>query len=102
ERQVEAATAASPVVASQSLEGVVITGNSNALLRSDRRLAMLNASLPLDANGRAEQRADWRQLAALFPQKPDAAVGEPRRMMERSLAPPAGSDADGDLAFGSQ
>ena len=102
EFQVDAVTAAAPVVVGQPLRGVVVTGNSNPLLRSDQRLAMLNASLPLDAKSSATAPTDLQRLAMLFPQEPNAAVGEARRMMERSHTPPAGSDPDGELGIGTR
>jgi len=100
ELQVAAATVVAPVAANQSLKGIVVTGYSNPLLRSDQQLAMLNASLPLDAQNGAAQPTDLQRVAALFPVSPNAATGESRRMMERSYAPPAGSDPDGDVALG--
>ena len=100
ETQVAAAAAAAPV--NHSLAGVVITGNSNAFLRSDQRLALLNASLPLDAKDGTAQQSELRRVAALFPRNPNAADGEARRMMERSQALPSGSDPNGDLGLGQQ
>jgi uncharacterized membrane protein len=75
------------IAPSQSLEGVVVTPGNNPLLRSDQHLAMLSASLPLDAQSGAAQPTDLQRVAALFPGSPDAATGEARRMMERSRAP---------------
>ena len=100
ELQVAAATAAGPVAVSQSLGGVVITGHSNPLLRSDQRVAMLQASLPLGAKSTAAEPTDLQRLVALFPQKPEASVGEARRMMERGQAAPSGPDPDGHIAVG--
>ena len=100
ELQVAAATVVAPVAANQSLKGIVVTGYINPLLRSDQRLAMLNASLPLDGKNGAAQPTELQQVAALFPQSPNAAAGESRRMMERSYAPPVAQDPDGDVALG--
>jgi hypothetical protein len=85
EQQVDRAVA--PTTEGQSLEAVVVTANGNPLLRSDQRLAMLNASLPLDASSGAAQPTSFERVAALFPESPDAATGEARRMMDRSRAP---------------
>jgi hypothetical protein len=96
DRQVDAAAAAQQA-ASQPLQGIVVTGSSNPLLRADQRLALLGASLPLDARNGIEQPAGWQRVALLFPQDPDAAEGEARRMMARNLAPPASQDPDGSV-----
>lgn len=100
--QVDAATATGPAAVSQPLKGVVVTGNSNPLRRSDQRLAMLNASLPLDADNSAAEPTGLQRVAALFPESPDAATGEARRMMERNYTAPGGSDHDEDLASGTR
>ncbi len=86
ELQVDAASAA-PVAVSQSLEGIVVTGNNNPLFRSDQRLALLDASLPLDAKNGAAQAGDLQRVVALFPESPDAATGEARRVLERTRMP---------------
>jgi hypothetical protein len=96
--RIDAADAADPV--SQPLSGIVVTGNGNPFLRSDQRLAMLNASLPLGADNGAVQSSYLERVAALFPHSPEAAGGEARRMMERGHTLPAGSDPDGDIALG--
>jgi len=79
--------ASAPLTVSRSLEGVVVTAHGNPFLGSDQRLAMLNASLPLDTGSSAAGPTDLQRLAALFPRNPDAAIGEARRMMERTAAP---------------
>lgn len=84
--QVDAASAA-PAGVSQSLQGVVVTGYNNPLLRSDQRLALLDASLPLDTRSNAAQPDDLQRVVALFPESPDAATGEARRVMERTRMP---------------
>lgn len=96
--QVDAA--ARPVAEGPSLAGVVVTGSGDAFLRSDQRLALLSASLPLDAKDSAAQQSGLRRVAGLFPRSPDAAAGEARRMMERGHTLPSGPDADGDVALG--
>jgi hypothetical protein len=95
EQQVDAAMAVS-----QPLAGVIVTGHSNPLLRSDQRLAMLKASLPLGATSTAVQPTDLQRVVGVFPRQPDAAIGEARRMMERGQTPPTGSDPDGNIAVG--
>jgi hypothetical protein len=100
ETQVEAAAAAAP--AGRSLQGVVVNGNGNAFLRSDQRLALLNASLPLDDGNSTVERSDLQRVVALFPRSANASAGEARRMMERGHTLPSGPDADGDLALGAQ
>jgi hypothetical protein len=99
EAQVDVATT-NPAVSHQSLQGVVVNGGGNALLRSDERVALLSASLPLDTGSSVTQTTDLQRVAALFPRNPNTATGEARRMMDRSFAPPAGTDADGDLPLG--
>ena len=101
DRQVDAAAAAGRP-ASRSFAGIVINGRTNPLRRSDRRVAILSAALPLDTGPGAAQRGDGQPLTpwlalTLDPQK---ATGETRRMMERSLAPPAGPDPDAGSAAG--
>ena len=97
--KVNAATAAS---SSQFLRGVVVTGSSDPLLRSDQRIALLSASLPLDAGSRAAQPATYERVVALFPQSPNRATGEARRRMESGQTPPLGSDPDGDISLGAR
>lgn len=102
DRQVDAATAAMPAVSGRSFNGIVITGQINPLRRSDRRLSILIASLPLTIGSEPAGTGAWQQLEARFgfPAEPNAAEGEPRRMMERTLAPPAGPDPDAGAAAG--
>lgn len=88
ESQVDAATA-TPV--SQSLQGVVVTGSSNPLLRADQRIALLNASLPLDTGNNAAQPNTYQRVAALFPESPETATGEAQRVFERTRAPVSGT-----------
>lgn len=96
ERQVNAAS-----VVSQPLNSIVITGSGNPLLRSDQRIAALSASLPLDASASAGATS-LERVVALFPQDPNAATGEARRMMERGHTPPSGSDPDGRFGVGTR
>lgn len=86
--QVDAAAAA-PV--SQSLQGVVITGRNNPLLRADQRIALLSASLPLDTGSSVGQPAAFQRVVALFPQSPEDASGEAQRVFERTRAPVSGT-----------
>lgn len=102
EVQVNAAAGNAPIVAGQSLAGVVVTGYSNPLLGSDQRVAMLKASLPLGANNAAVEPTGFQRLVAVFPRNPNAAEGVARRMMERSHTPPSGSDPDGGFAVGTR
>ena len=102
EVQVNAAAGSAPVVAGQSLAGVVVTGYSNPLLGSDQRVAMLKASLPLGAGSSAVESTGLQRLVAVFPRSPNVAEGEARRMMERGHTPPSGSDPDGNFAVGTR
>ncbi len=102
DRQVDAATAAAPAVSGRSFDAIVITGQINPLRRSDRRLSILMASLPLTIGSEPARTGAWQRLEARlgFPAEPNAAEGEPRRMMERTLAPPTGPDPDAGAAAG--
>ncbi|MDB5974551.1 MAG: hypothetical protein JWR07_1311 [Nevskia sp.] len=102
ESQVNAAAGNAPVVAGQSVAGVVVTGYSDPLLRSDQRVAMLQASLPLGATNTAVEPTSLQRLVAVFPRNPNAAEGDARRMMERGHMPPSGSDPDGGFAVGTR
>jgi hypothetical protein len=88
--------------AGQPLTGVVVTGYSDTLLRSDQRVGMLKASLPLGGNGTATEPTNLQRLVAVFPRNPNVAEGEARRMMERGHTPPSGSDPDGGFAVGTR
>lgn len=101
ESQINAAAGNSPA-AGQSLAGVVVTGYGDPLLRSDQRVALLKASLPLGASSTAVESTGLQRLVAVFPRNPNAAEGEARRMMERGHTPPSGSDPDGSFAVGTQ
>ncbi len=81
EQQVSQATV------SRSLEGVVVTAHTNPFSGSDQRLALLNASLPLDTGSSAVEPTSLQRVAALFPRNPNAATGEARFMMDRTATP---------------
>lgn len=102
ESQINAAAGNAPVAAGQSLARVVVTGYGDPLLRSDQRVALLKASLPLGASSTAVEPTGLQRLVAVFPRNPNAAEGEARRMMERGHTPPSGSDPDGDFAAGTR
>ena len=72
---------------SRSLQGVVVTAPGNPFSAADQRLALLDASLPLDTGGSAAAPTDLQRLAGLFPHSPNTATGEARRMMERTRVP---------------
>jgi hypothetical protein len=102
DRQVDAVIASKPAASSRSFEEIAIMGLGNPLRRSDRRLSILIASLPLTTGSAPTKTSAWQQVEARlgFPADPNAAAGEAKRMMERTLAPPAGPDADVGIAAG--
>lgn len=72
---------------SRSLEGVVVIAPADPFTAADQRLALLDASLPLDTGSSTATPTDLQRFAALFPHSLNAATGEARRMMERTSVP---------------
>ena len=91
-----AAATAGQLAVNAPSAGIVVTGHADPLRRSDRRLSILQDSLPLDTGTGTAEPDELQHVATRlgFPASPDTAEGEPLRMMQRTQAPPAGPDPD--------